>query len=71
MNEHPMQPPPELFSEWYAEACLEIKPNKESGMIAGRVARAALARYGRPARPCSAHRSSLLRISRMIGEADG
>jgi hypothetical protein len=38
-----MQPPPELFSEWYAEACLEIKPTKESGRIAGRVARTAYA----------------------------
>jgi hypothetical protein len=43
MTEHPMQPPPELFSEWYAEACLEIKPTKESGRIAGRVARTAYA----------------------------
>lgn len=41
-EQHPMQPPPELFGEWLAEACRQIT-NGRPGDIAGIVARLAYA----------------------------
>jgi hypothetical protein len=42
MTEHPMQPTPEKFGEWLAEACRRW-PSGRPGDIAGVVARAAYA----------------------------